>query len=123
MSDLLSTGFPLGARDYNSLSSEDRVRFDFLTASLFRNYENIFYQHKEGAIDDALWAGWSWRIRTTFSTPGVKAWWRRYSSAFSGDFAAYLESNPSSGPSEQPVPPSAAQHLSGPRLSIGKDVP
>ena len=100
--------FSSGARDYDSLSSEDRTRFDFLTASLFRNYENIFYQHKEGAIDEALWAGWSWRIRATFATPGVKAWWRSWSFGYSADFVAYLESNPFPGPSEAPDPRFAA---------------
>ncbi len=100
--------FSSGARDYNSLSPEERPRFDFLTASLFRNYENIFYQHKEGAIDEALWAGWSSRIRATFATPGLKAWWRSWSFGYSADFAAYLESTPFPGPGEAPDPGPAA---------------
>ena len=96
------------SRDYPSLSSEERTRFDFLIASLFRNYENIFYQHKEGSIDDALWAGWAWRMRTTFATPGVKAWWQTNSSGYSRGFGVYLESTPFPGPGEAPDPGSAA---------------
>ena len=46
-----------GLADFAALSAEDQNRFSTLASSIFRNFENIFYQHKQGAIDDALWSG------------------------------------------------------------------
>ena len=46
-----------GGADYGSLAGEDRLRFAMLFQSLFRNYENIFFQHQQGAISDETWAG------------------------------------------------------------------
>jgi hypothetical protein len=86
-----------GAVDYGSLSGEDRLRFDLLFQSLFRNYENIFFQHMQGAISDDTWAGWSSRMRSTFALPGFRVCWDATPEAYSGAFASFLETTPSPG--------------------------
>ena len=93
-----------GFRDYASLSPEDQPRFDLLNASIFRNYENIYYQYQQGAIDEAAWTGWSWRMRSTFAMPGTRVWWQGNRSGYNRDFAIYLESTPFPGPGEAPRP-------------------
>jgi len=83
-----------GCADFAALSTEDQNRFSTLASSIFRNFENIFYQHKQGAIDDALWSGWSSRMRLMFALPGVQEWWPANSEGYAEDFAAHLESTP-----------------------------
>jgi hypothetical protein len=51
-----------GNLDLGALTPERRFQFMFLTTSLYRNFENIFYQHEQGAIDEAVGQGWSVRI-------------------------------------------------------------
>ena len=62
------------------------------SVSLLRNFENIFYQYKQGAIDEVVWAGWSWRMRSLFRRRGFCACWQEYRTAFNEEFAAFLES-------------------------------
>jgi hypothetical protein len=83
-----------GQRDLGALSSEQRAQFVFLQVSLFRNYENIFYQHEQGAIDEVVWEGWSLRMRRSFATAGVRAWWAQDRAAYSAPFRNFLEENP-----------------------------
>ncbi len=87
-----------GSIDLLSLPAEEQARFGMLMSSLFRNFENIFYQHKQGALDDVVWSGWSWRMRSTFAVPGVRVWWQDNRSGYAEDFATYLESTPIARP-------------------------
>jgi hypothetical protein len=98
-----------GSADSATLSTEEQTRYAMLTSGIFRNFENIFYQHKQGAIDDLLWSGWSSRMRTTFAQPGVHVWWLEYRAGFAKDFAAHLESAPAVAPSVGADLESAAQ--------------
>jgi hypothetical protein len=59
-----------GAVDLNGLSDADRVRFNFAMTSIFRNFENVYYQYANGSIDDATWAPWARRIRGVLVTEG-----------------------------------------------------
>jgi hypothetical protein len=80
-----------GNRDYSSLPAEDKVRYGFLTVSILRNFENIYYQHKQGAIDEELWVGWSSRIRAFAGQPGFQIWWQESKSPYSDEFVRFLE--------------------------------
>jgi len=80
-----------GQRDLAALPPEQRAQFAFLQVSLFRNYENIFYQHEHGAIDEIVWEGWSVRMRRSFATPGVRTWWAQDRLVYSAPFRSFLE--------------------------------
>jgi len=80
-----------GNVDYESLSPLDKARYGFLTVSLFRHFENIFYQHEQGAIDDSLWSAWSDRMRSVVAQPGVEAWWRENQYGYTEEFRNFLE--------------------------------
>jgi hypothetical protein len=83
-----------GNLDLGALTPERRFQFMFLTTSLYRNFENIFYQHEQGAIDEAVWQGWSVRILGNYASPGIRAWWELSRLAFSASFRAFLEESP-----------------------------
>jgi hypothetical protein len=86
--------FVKGNLHLESLSSEERAQYNFIQTSLYRNFENIFYQHEQGAIDEIVWDGWSYRIRSNFAAPGIQTWWAANRPSYSAPFRRFLEENP-----------------------------
>jgi len=83
----LSDGF----NQPDALDDSVRPQVGMLFNALFRNYENIFYQWREGAISDDVWEGWSRQIRGAFWTPGVQLWWPTWQLYCHADFRTFLE--------------------------------
>jgi len=91
--------FVQGQSDLQALSPTEQRQFGSLLMSLFRNYENIFYQFSQNTIDEVVWAGWKQRILRYYWQPGVQAWWPTWRDDCHPDFREFLESsNPPSGP-------------------------
>ena len=83
----LATGFT----DPDSLDDDLRAQISMQLNALFRNYENIFYQWRAGAIGDDVWEGWSNQIQRVFWMPGVQLWWPNWNEFCHRDFRAFLE--------------------------------
>lgn len=83
-----------GSANFELLEPVQRLQFSLLHVALFRNYENIYYQHEQRAIDHHVWEGWSYRMRATFALPGVRAWWVPQRDSYSEAFRNFLEENP-----------------------------
>lgn len=90
----ISTLLGAGSTNFTALQPIERLQFSLLHVALFRNYENIYYQHAQRAIDDHVWEGWSYRMRATFALPGVRAWWEPQRDSYSESFRDFLEQNP-----------------------------
>lgn len=76
---------------FSDLSDVDRMRFLTVIFGLFKHYENMFLQYKNGLVDAADWTPWSNHIQMYFHQPGVQSWWAIRKAAFSPAFRAYLE--------------------------------
>jgi hypothetical protein len=85
--------------DPDTLDAATRARVGMAFNSLFRNYENIFYQWYEGAISDGVWEGWSHQIRGIFWSAGAQSWWPTWRLQCHADFRTFLEN--SSPPEEE----------------------
>ena len=83
----------------DALDDATRAQVGMLFNSLFRNYENIFYQWREGAISDGVWEGWSHQIRGVFWAAGPQSWWPVWRLQCHADFRSFLES--STAPEEE----------------------
>jgi hypothetical protein len=83
----LSDGF----NQPDALDDSVRPQVGMQFNALFRNYENIFYQWREGAISDDVSEGWSRQIRGAFWTPGVQLWWPSWQLYCHADFRTFLE--------------------------------
>ena len=86
LAELRSRGF----KDFESLEGVDRTRFDSLMHQLFRNVENIYYQHLQGHSDPRVWRGIEAVMRDINALPGVQAWWRSRSHWFDEEFAKFI---------------------------------
>ncbi|GAG01696.1 unnamed protein product, partial [marine sediment metagenome] len=47
--------FSVGTIDPDQLNENERLQLYFQFVSLFRNFENLFYQHRQGMIEDSAW--------------------------------------------------------------------
>jgi len=91
--------FVRGQSDLSSLSPSEQRQFGLMLQSVFRSFENIFYQFSENMIDEVVWSGWKRRIIRYFWQPGVQQWWPTWHDDCHPDFRKLLEnSNPPSGP-------------------------
>ena len=64
-----------GVREFAVMSPSERFRFNVVAVWLFRLFEQIYYQNREGRIDLEFWTGFGHQIRDIAAYPGVQAWW------------------------------------------------
>ena len=86
-----------GKDGMTSLTDEELLRFSFIMAGLFKIWENAFYQHKSGFLDERSWqSNVTWML-TWFHLPGVQTWWQVRKDLFAAEYRAFLELSPSPG--------------------------
>ncbi len=82
----------IGLSTPQELDDNQYYQFAFLGISLFRRYENAFYQYHAGLIDDDFWSGHRNILSWHFHRPGIQHWWQGRRQTFSKAFCDYLES-------------------------------
>jgi hypothetical protein len=80
-----------GMRDLQSIEGADLPRFSALMDSLFRIYEDMYYQKLEGHLDPRVWLGFEAPMRDIIAYPGAQAWWRTRSHWFSREFQEFID--------------------------------
>lgn len=88
----LSLLYVSALEDFEALTAAERARISQLFYQTFRYFENMFYQHQRGYLEDDVWIGWNKLMITYFRRPGFQTWWALRREAFSSGFVAYLES-------------------------------
>ena len=59
--------------------------------SLIRQFEDLFFQHEQGALRDEAWEGWLFSIRQTVKRPGFLSFWATRRRAFSASFIKLID--------------------------------
>ena len=90
-SETMSEAFSKGFREFEDLKGPERYRFGAYAYALFRSYENIFYQHAQGAIESDLWVGFHNMLQRDINETGFAAWWDRQRNVFSPEFQRYVD--------------------------------
>ena len=86
-----------GQSDFHALRRTEQYQFSLMMTSLFRSYEDIFYQYRQEMIDEPVWKGWAHSMTRTFWSPGTQIWWPSWREDCHHDFREFLEaSTPSS---------------------------
>ncbi len=92
---------PHGARVYHlgaspdtigQLTEEERVMLRILALQVLRVYEQAFYQHQAGMLDDRIWAGWVTQIRLTYALAWFGPSWEARRPLVDEEFARFIES-------------------------------
>ena len=84
--------FAIGMADPSSLDEDEYLQFAYLGISLFRRYENAFFQYQTGMINDDFWFGHRDNLLWFFHRPGTQKWWKERRLGFARSFREYLES-------------------------------
>lgn len=77
---------------FEELTEEEKFQFILLMVTVFRRYENVFYQYQKGFLEKELWEGYKQSMLLYFYTSGGQAFWNVRSAHFSGLFREYLDS-------------------------------
>jgi len=85
--------FRIGMEDPAALTEDEFTQFGYLGISLFRRFENVFFQYQSGMIDEDFWIGHRDNILWFFHRPGMQIWWKDRKFAFSGRFRDFLDSS------------------------------
>ncbi|MBK5103981.1 MAG: hypothetical protein JJE42_07015 [Burkholderiales bacterium] len=91
-----------GMADPESLDKEEYYQFSYLTVSLFRRYENIFYQWQSGMIDEDFWGGHRNNLLWFYFQPGTQRWWSERRGGFSDRFRSFLDKSTKEDYAAQP---------------------
>ena len=85
--------FRTGLRGLEHLEDEDDMfRFMMLLSTLFREYDDLFFQYRAGTITTESWDAWRHSIRTILSNPGFVPFWDLRRIAFTESFRDFVES-------------------------------
>lgn len=87
----LSHLFVQAMENYHQLSSDEKARISQLFFQCFHYFENMFYQHQKGYLDEEVWLGWKRLMLTYYSRPGFQTWWEHRRDVYSESFAVFLE--------------------------------
>lgn len=85
--------FRIGMLDPNALTEDEATQFGYLGISLFRRFENVYFQYQSGMIDEDFWVGHRDNILWFFHRPGMQAWWKDRKFAFSKRFREFLDNS------------------------------
>lgn len=84
--------FADGMANPEKLTKDEYLQFAYLGISLFRRYENVYFQYQSGMIDDDFWFGHRDNLLWFFHRPGTQKWWQERRIGFSRSFRQFLES-------------------------------
>jgi hypothetical protein len=85
--------FRVGMVVPDTLTEDEFTQFGYLGISLFRRFENVFFQYQAGMIDEDFWVGHRDNILWFFHRPGTQAWWKDRKFAFSQRFREFLDNS------------------------------
>ena len=85
--------FRIGMLTPDGLTEDEATQFGYLGISLFRRFENVYFQYQSGMIDEDFWVGHRDNILWFFHRPGMQLWWTDRKFAFSKGFREFLDSS------------------------------
>jgi hypothetical protein len=80
-----------GHADYDSLTLEERVRFDAFVGRVFASWENVFFQRQEGLVGPDMWEAWDEAYCRIVSAPVFARFWEAARGGFLRDFQQHVE--------------------------------
>jgi hypothetical protein len=89
---VLTRAFASVIDDWYGASEADRLRAIAVLFTVFKLFENAWFQKRQGTLDAQQWEGWDAYMRMYYHRPGVKIWWQMRRAAFASGFRDYIES-------------------------------
>ena len=80
----------IGLNAPDELNEDEFTQFSYLTTSFLRRYENVFFQHKFGLVDEDFWRGHRENLLWTIRRPGMQCVWKDRQHSFSISFQEFI---------------------------------
>jgi hypothetical protein len=80
-----------GTAGDQSMNDLDAARFVVFSTARFYSYEDQFYQHKEGLLDDVRYAGVLKAAKSSLRYPGSRASWALMRGTFDAGFQSLMD--------------------------------
>ena len=84
--------FRKGVEDMNSLDEDERAQFLVIIFNFVKTYEDLHYQHAQGAMGLAVWTGWEKMGAVYLTSPGIRQFLAERRGFFNKDFQAWVDS-------------------------------
>lgn len=91
MDPQLADVFVRGKDDPQALSEADRVQFIAFMQRNYRMWEDAFYQHRAGRVDDEHWRSIERQYASLLHWPGVRWVWSIRSDFYTPAFRTYVD--------------------------------
>lgn len=90
-SPALGSAVSRAVSDWGSATRDERILAHFFLYSIFKLWENAWYQHRAGILDTEQWQGWERLARRYYHSPGVReVWWPARGNSYSAAFQSFL---------------------------------
>ena len=84
--------FVKAKHDAESLSEADRLQFVAFVQRNYRVWEDAFYQHRKGRLDEPHWHSMERQYSSLLSWPGVRWVWKIRREFYTAEFREYVDS-------------------------------
>lgn len=81
----------IGYETPEALTEDEFTQYGYLMVSFLRRYENVFFQHESGLVDEDFWSGHRENLLWVFRRPGMQRIWKDRKHSFSISFREFLE--------------------------------
>jgi hypothetical protein len=81
----------LGFNTPDELNEDEFTQYSYLMTSFLRRYENVFFQHQSGLVDEDFWGGHRENLLWVFRRPGMQRVWKDRKHSFSISFREFLD--------------------------------
>ena len=78
-------------KDFNALEEVDRVRAIAMVTPMFRVWEEAYYQHQRGRLENAMWTSISMQYSDFMAVASFEKVWALRRHVFSVQFRAYVD--------------------------------
>ena len=94
--------FWTGCVDLDALTPDQRARWIPIALLWLKTCENVLLKAEQGALQAAVWQGWSVILRSFCSHPGLEAYFDARRVAFTPEFRRWMDAKPAGSVEDMP---------------------
>ena len=87
----LADAFVKGASGMEDISPTQLTQYSNVCRAIFINSDDTFYQHKDGLLDEAGFAGFVAGMKESFRYPGFRAQWKSARRNYGIEFVEFMD--------------------------------
>jgi hypothetical protein len=77
--------------DFDSLTEEEKIRFEAYAERVFGNFESVFYSYRNSMIEQDLWESWESAYLTDISRDAMRRFWKDERPLHLRDFMDFVD--------------------------------